>query len=419
MKLCRHVITIGGVLLFGCLSLSVRANDCCTSYRVVYKTVYDEERVTAYRLVYETEVEHRKVTTMKPEWVNEPRQRTIRVAKPVLETSTRNEVRRVMRPVIETETRYQSHVVRKAVTETVMQDRNYVTCEPVCTMKTEYVDQGRYVDQVVQTPGTVRNRLQWLPGAYFVDPRTQTQVYHRGGLHWVPTQQPGSCTVCRQYVPCIVERQVAQTSYVQKVVTQQVPCQVTRYVDEVVQQPVQCQVQKWVTEEINCPITVTTQRIQYEDRVEDYTVQKCNWVAEEKTIACPHTVAKWQPYVCTRLVPRCVAIQVPCNPCDPCCTSTITSYPPAAAPATSTQKVPAGSSVIKDEKKPVTPAAPTPAAPTPAAPAKSTSPETPTPTAPETSPPAASDNNTGSANDADPTGKPSLPKSEPDFGAPA
>lgn len=402
MKLCGHVVAFS-VVLFAGFTLAARANDCCTPYRVVYKTVYDEERVTAYRLVYETEVEHRKVTTMKPEWVSEPRQRTIRVAKPVLETSTRNDVYRVMRPVIETETRYQPQVVRKQVTETVMQNQNYVTCEPVTTMKTEYVDQGKYVDQVVQAPGEVRNRLQWLPGAYFVDPRTQTQVYHRGGLHWVPTQQPGTCTVARQYVPCIVERQVAQTSYVQKVCTQQVPVQVTRCVEEVVQQPVQCQVQKWVTEEITRPVTVTTQRIEYEDRVEDYTVQKCNWVAEEKTIACPHTVAKWQPYVTTRLVPRCVAVQVPC-PCDPC--STGVSYPPAAAPATSSQKVPAGSSVIKDEKKADTSPAVTPPV------AKATEP---TPASPATAP----NNNAGSPNDADPTGKPALPKTETEFGGPA
>jgi hypothetical protein len=176
---------------------------------------------------------------MKPEWVTETRRRTYRVAKPVMETSTRNEVYRVMRPVMETETRYQQHTVRRPVTETVMQDRNYVTCEPVTTMRTEYVDRGGFVDQCVYTPGAVTTRLRWLSGTWAVDPATGTTVYQRGGLHWVPEQSPGTYTVARQYVPNVVAQQVPQTTYVQKLVTQQTPVQVTRYVDEVVQQPVQ------------------------------------------------------------------------------------------------------------------------------------------------------------------------------------
>jgi hypothetical protein len=342
----RHVVHVSGVLAAAWFTVAAQAQ-VYSAYRVVYKTVYDEERVTAYRLVYETAYEDRPVTTMKPEWVTEQRQRTVRVAKPVLETSTRNEVHRVLRPVVETETRYQSHVVRKAVTETQMQDQNYLTYEPVTTMRTEYVDQGGFVDQVIQNPGAVRNRLQWLPGAYFVDPRTGTQVYHRGGLHWVPTQAPPTYSVARQYVPNVVERQVPQTSYVQKVVTQQTPVQVTRYVDEVVQQPVQVQVQKWVTEEITRPVTVTTQKYEYEDRVEEYAVQTMKWVSEQRVLRVPHTVAKWQPYTTTRLVPRTVAMQIPSCTCGP----SVTSYAPIIidSPATVVPSTPAptlGESII-------------------------------------------------------------------------
>jgi hypothetical protein len=272
----------GAVLIAGLFSTIAAGQDFYSAYRVVCKTVYDEEQVTAHRLVYETALEERQVTTMKPEWFTEPRRRTVRVARPVMETSTRNEVYRVMRPVTETETRVQKYVVRKPVTDTVMQDRNYVSYEPVVTYRTELVDQGSFVDQCVYTPGPVRNRLQWLPGAYFVDPRTGTQVYHRGGLHWVPQQGQGTYSVARQYVPNVVAHQVPQTSYVQKLVSQSVPVQVTRYVDEVVENPVQVQVCKWVTEEHTRPVTVTSHRIEYEDREEEYQVQTMRWVSDRR-----------------------------------------------------------------------------------------------------------------------------------------
>ena len=333
----RQGFVVSGLLVAGLFTSVAKAQyDDCSPCRVVHKTIYDEERVTAYRLTYETALEEREVTTMKPEWVTETRQRTYRVCKPVAETSTRNEVHRVMRPVTETETRYQQHVVRKAVCETVMQNQNVVTCEPVTTMRTQYVDQGGYVDQCVQTPGTVRNRLQWLPGAYFVDPRTGTQVYHRGGLHWVPSETPGTNTVMRQYVPNIVAQQIPQTTYVQKVVTQQTPVQVTRYVDEVVQQPVQVQVQKWVTEEVTRPVTVTSYKYQYEDRVEDYQVQSMHWVSQVNKVQVPRTVCKWSPYTTTRLVPRTVCEQVPLASCSPCAGSTTMNYAPGSTVVPST-----------------------------------------------------------------------------------
>jgi hypothetical protein len=342
-----------GLAVAALFAAGASAQDCAPC-RQVYRTIYDEQRVTAYRLTYETAFEEREVTTMKPEWVAETRQRTYRVCKPVAETSTRNEVHRVTKPVMETETRYQQHVVRKAVCETVMQNQNVTTCEPVTTMRTQYVDQGGYVDQCVTTPGTVRNRLQWLPGAYFTDPRTGTQVYHRGGLHWVPTETPGATTVQRQYVPNIVAQQIPQTTYVQKVVTQQTPVQVTKYVDEVVQQPVQVQVQKWVTEEVTRPVTVTSYKYQYEDRVEDYQVQTMHWVSQVNKVQVPHTVAKWTPYVTTRLVPRTVCEQAPLSGCDPCAQSTTMGYPPSTTVVPSESSVPAVPMTPADKKPQLT-----------------------------------------------------------------
>ena len=308
----------------------VSGQDCCTPQRIVYyKTVYEQQPVTAYRLQYETVLQEQPVTVMRPAWVTETRERRYTVAKPVTETSTREERYTVMRPVWETETRYQQQVVRKAVVETAMQDRNYVTYEPVTTMHTQYVDQGGFVDQVFYTPGPVRNRLQWVPGSYCVDPVTGSAVWQRGGLHWVPTQAPGAYQVQRQYVPQIVAQQVPQTTYVQRVVTQKVPIQVTRYVDEVVSQPVPMQVCKWVAQEVVRPVTVTTQRIEYEERVEPVQVQTCRWVAETRSVQTPHVVAKWVPYTTTRLVPRTVAMSVPADPCG--LPSGITSYYAPAA----------------------------------------------------------------------------------------
>jgi hypothetical protein len=350
----KQSIVLFGVLTAGMWSRAVPAQDCYPAYRVVYRTVYDEQRVVTHRLTYETALEERQVTTMKPEWVTETRQRTLRVAKPVLETSTRNEVYRVSRPVLETETRYEQHVVRRPVTETIMQDQNYLTYEPVTTMRTEYVDRGGFVDQLVYSPGPVRNRLQWLPGAYFVDPRTGTQVYHRGGLHWVPQQGAGSYSVARQYVPNVVTQQVPQTSYVQKLVSQPTPVQVTRYVDEVVQRPVQVQVQKWVTEEVTRPVTVTTQKYEYEDRIEDYQVQKLQWVSEMRTVQVPHTVARWVPYTTTRLVPRTEVERVPLDPCLPCtpAVGATSYYVPVDPPSSSVVKREGTAKDTAAEKKP-------------------------------------------------------------------
>lgn len=313
----------------GLASAPALGQDACTTYRMVYKTVYEQQPVTTYRLQYETVVREQQITESRPQWITETRERRYTVAKPVCETSTRIERHTVSRPVWETETRYQQHVVRKPVTQTVMQDRNYLTYEPVTTMKTQYVDRGSFVDQTVYKPGPVRNRLQWLPGTCAADPVTGTSMWQRGGLYWTPVQRPGRCEVQRVYVPNVVAQQVPQTNYVQKVVTQKVPVQVTSYVDEVVQQPVDMQVCKWVQQEVQKPITVTTQRIQYEERVEPVQVQVCRWITQTRKVQVPHRVAKWVACTTNQLVPRTVATRVPIDPCGSC------AIPAYAAPVAS------------------------------------------------------------------------------------
>ena len=319
------------VLAASFFAVPVLGQTPCASYRVVCQTVYEQQKVTAYRLGYETVLEERQVTRHRPVWETHTRERRYRVAKPVYETSTREERYKVLRPVTQTETRYRQHVVRRPVTETVMQDRSYVTCEPITTLRTQYVDRGGFVDQTVFRPGAVRNGLRWVPGGYVSDPATGTNVWYRGGLHWVPTQAPGRYEVRRQYVPNVVGEQVPQTSYQQRVVTQKVPVNVTRYVDEVVNQPVQVQVCKWVEQEYVRPVTVTTQRIEYEERVEPVHVRVCRMQAEVQTVQVPHTVAKWIPYTSTRLVPRTVTMRVPVDPCG----DSVSIAPARVAPAPS------------------------------------------------------------------------------------
>lgn len=239
------------------------AQSCCEpAYRTVYKTVYEQQAVTAYRLEYETVFEEKQITVQRPVWETEYRERRYTVARPVVETSEREERYTVMRPVWETsyrdcsydrvryvtetemrEQRYvvsrpvweetyreQRRVVRRPVTETVMRNTCQTVYTPVTTMRTEYVDQGAYVDNTVYRPGPVRNRLQWLPGSYAIDPVRGLNYWRRAGFYWVPSARAGTYTVQRQYVPSVVAVQRPQTTYVARPVSTQTPVQVTRYV---------------------------------------------------------------------------------------------------------------------------------------------------------------------------------------------
>jgi hypothetical protein len=352
------------VLAASLITASFNATDAQTvvypAYRIVNRIVYDQQPVTTYRLEHEIVYREQQVTTQKPVWETEMRVRRVTVQKPVFETSTRTERFTVRKAVLETETRTQRRIVRSPVTEQVMQSRNYVTYEPVTTMRTEYVDQGSYVNQLVQTPGIVRNRLRWLQGGYAQDPATGTLVYQRGGLHWVPVQSAGTVQVQQQYVPNVVERQVPQTTLQQKVVQEQVPVNVTRIVEQVVEEPYQVQVQKWVDEVHERPVQITTQRMETEVRDEPIQVRVCKWVTEIQTVRVPHTVAKWVEQTTTRLVPRTVTMRVPVDPCGGYTTtnypSNVTYYSPLAPLASSTivNRAPA---VVSQPAEPAAPAA--------------------------------------------------------------
>ncbi|MCA9208142.1 MAG: hypothetical protein KDA55_07285 [Planctomycetales bacterium] len=72
---------------------------------------------------------------------------------------------------------------------------------------------------------------------------------------------------------------------------------------------------------------MTSYRYEYEERVEQIPVKVCRMVTETRSVQEPHTVAKWVPHVTTRLVPRTVTMRVPTSPCGdvPCAGSVLSS----------------------------------------------------------------------------------------------
>ena len=206
---------------------------------------------------------------------------------------------------------------------------------------------GRYVEQVNCQPGRTYTALRWVPGTAACDPATGQMVNRPGGLAWVPFQGPATTTVNRVWQPNVVAMQTPQTNYVQRVVTQKVPYQVTRYVPEEmvrkvpiqvcrmveeeqvrrvpvntvrrvterVEQQVPVQVCKMVEEEVVRKVPVTTCRMVYEEKVEQTPVQVCKMVAYEETVQIPRVVEKRVPVTYTYRVPRVVEMRVPISPC--------------------------------------------------------------------------------------------------------
>ena len=194
------------------------------TYRLEYRTVYDEQQVTAYRIETETVYDEKTVTVQKPVWETETRERRYTVQKPVwetqtreerytvqkpvwetvvedrsydvvrdvVETSTREERITVMKPVYETSMQQQTQVVRRPVYETSTRDEAYTVTEPVTTVQTAYSYGTQAVDTVtpVVTPGSTS--LAWAQGNWVVNPYTGLATWQRGGLTWV--QQPGMVT---------------------------------------------------------------------------------------------------------------------------------------------------------------------------------------------------------------------------------
>jgi hypothetical protein len=358
---------------------SVQAQAPCQEYRLQYGTVYDERQVNAFRIEYEDQLEERKVTSFRPVWETEVRTQRRVVLKPVCETSEREErylVQRpewedriedrsydvtrnvfetaereeriiVNRPVWETQEREDRYVVRRPVVETAERDEVYTVMEPVTTYRPVQVDQGGFADQQIYRPGAVRNRLRWQSGACVVDPLTGRTAYQRGGLFWVPEQQPGIVETQRVWIPNVVTAQVPETSMVPRTEVRKVPVQVCRYQDEQVVRKVPVQVCRMVqqeevrrvpftvckqvvervenkvpvrvcrmvTEEQVRKVPVTTTRYVQEEQVEEIPVRVCRQEQIEETVRVPVRVEKRVPVTYTYRVPRTVVYRVPIDPC--------------------------------------------------------------------------------------------------------
>ncbi len=361
------------------------------TYRLDYQTVYDDRQVTAERVTYETVYDTRTYTVQKPVWETQTQERRYTVQRPVWETQTRDERYTVMKPVyetvvedrsydvtrdvVETATRDEQYTVMWPVTETVMQqqvqtvrkpvyetserEQAYTVQEPVTQMRTAYSVGSQAVDTVTPmvTPGSTG--LGWVPGGWAIDPYSGLAVWQRGGYVW--TMTPGTVVnqVNRVYQPTYTPVQVAETTMVNRVVTQKVPVQTVRYVDEQVVSQVPVQTTRMVAEtavrqvpvqtvrkvvervENKVPVTVCKMvpeeqvrqvafqvcRYVTEEKVEPVQVQVMKYVTEQRTMQVPRVVEKKTPYTYTVRSPRVVVTKVPLDPCG-----NPLPAPPAAAP---------------------------------------------------------------------------------------
>ena len=85
----RMIVCLAGVAGSLCGISTACGDELCESYRLVYKTVYDEVKVTTHRLQTETVYDQHRVTSYRPQWTTETRERRYRVAKPIVETEYR------------------------------------------------------------------------------------------------------------------------------------------------------------------------------------------------------------------------------------------------------------------------------------------------------------------------------------------
>ena len=125
MKSCKSLVAASTILSTIAAPVAgqsfVASGDACCApceYRLVCRTIVEEQPVTAYRLQTETILEERQVVSYKPVWETEMRERRYTVTKRVAETSSREERYTVLRPVWETQYRDESYQRTRMVTET-------------------------------------------------------------------------------------------------------------------------------------------------------------------------------------------------------------------------------------------------------------------------------------------------------------
>ena len=138
------------------------------------------------------------------------------------------------------------HRPGRPIYETAEREENTTVMEPVVSVRTQYVDQGQYVDQQVCRPAPVRYRLAWQPSTCAVDPSTRRRGKPTPVWSGCQAQQAPVAETVRSWQPNVVAQQIPQTNYVAKVVTLKVPVQTCRYVDEEMVRKVPVQVSRLV-----------------------------------------------------------------------------------------------------------------------------------------------------------------------------
>jgi hypothetical protein len=93
-------------------------------------------------------------------------------------------------------------------------------------------------------------------------------------------------------------------------------------------------------------VPVTTQRIEYEERVEPVRVKVLRYETETKTLQEPRTVAKWVPYESTRMVPETIVMRIPIDEYG----QEIVAPPVKSNGATTVRKIPVESPKQKLER---------------------------------------------------------------------
>lgn len=299
-----------------------RAQSCCApapviTYRVVQPEItYETRTATAYRLEYETVFREEPITVMRDEVVTENRQRRYRVAKPVLETAEHEEAYTVMRPVCVNEERDQVYTTMRPVYETSEREEQYTTYRPVTTYRTEYVDQGGFVEQPVVTPPSATTRLRFN-GGWATNPATGVTSWSLPFIRPTVVQTPAVVQTYRYYQPNVVAAQVPQTTMMPVVETRKVCVPTVRYEQVQEVRKVSVQVQKMVPQQMTRKVPAVY-RTEFEERVEDYPVQVCRKVAVQETRRVPMVVTKRVPVTYTYRVPVCA-------PTSCCATSSFSS----------------------------------------------------------------------------------------------
>ena len=319
-------------------------SNSCGYYRIERRMVYDEEEVTTYQTRYQPVQEVRQVTRYRPQWITETRQRTYTVRRPIVETSCREETYSVCRPVTRTECRERTYQVsrwvqessvrqetyqvrsprweegEREVRETIlepvdiqeMRERVYTVQDPVVSYRSNWVDQGAFIDQVNFVEGRTHNRLTMQSGDTILNPATGQTEYRKPGLYWVPVQEPGHYSVQKVWQPSWVDVKTPVTSYVPRQVCEQVPVTVRRMEPREIVRSVPYREMRYVTETAvrEIPVTnwvqktecvtenypVTTRTWETVEQVRSVPVTQCRWVEEEKIEDIPFRVCKMVPY---------------------------------------------------------------------------------------------------------------------------